>query len=206
MPPLMVSFPPRPRMQSAPLVPLRLSLLEVPLTIFVPGGQHDESSPRIAVTRCVPVVVLPAPSRAVQVTVVVPSGNVAGLLLVIVTGPTRSVAVAVPMFAFAQTVIVRSGGTVSTGGTLSPTVTVKLPWAVLPAPSRAEQLTVVVPAGKRLPLAGMQATPTAPDTVSLAVGVNLTTAVPVASAWPVIGGGSTSVGRCVSRTMIVARA
>src|SRR6516165_8354078 len=108
----MLSSPPRPRMQSDPLVPFSLSLPDVPLMIFVPGGQHDASSPSTAVTRCVPVVALPAPSRAVQVTTVVPSGKVVGLLLVIVTGPTRSVPVAVPMFRFVQTEVVTSDGTV----------------------------------------------------------------------------------------------
>jgi len=50
-------------------------------------------------------------------------------------------------------------------------VTVKLPVAVLPDGSLAEQVTVVVPRGKVLLLAGVHVTGTAPATVSLAVAV-----------------------------------
>ena len=50
-------------------------------------------------------------------------------------------------------------------------VTVKLPVAVLPDGSLAEQVTVVVPRGKVLPLVGVQVTGTIPATASLAVAV-----------------------------------
>ena len=52
---------------------------------------------------------------------------------------------------------------------LSVTVTVKDVEALLPLPSAAEQFTVVLPAGKPLPGAGVQDTVTEP-TASLAVG------------------------------------
>jgi hypothetical protein len=52
-------------------------------------------------------------------------------------------------------------------------VTVKLPVAVLPDGSLAEQVTVVVPRGKVLPLVGVQVTGTVPATASLAVARRL---------------------------------
>ena len=85
-------------MQSAPLVPFRMSLLLVPRMMLVPAGQQDTSSPSSAMTVVVFFVTLPAASRAVQVTIVVPSGNFAGASLVGVTGPQSSVAVGVPRF------------------------------------------------------------------------------------------------------------
>src|SRR5262249_34867341 len=60
----------------------------------------------------------------------------------------------------------------------SVTVTVKLALAVLPARSRAEQTTVVVPTGKLLPDAGAHETGTGPSTRSLALGLEYETAVP----------------------------
>ena len=48
------------------------------------------------ITRCWQVVVLPLPSVTVQVTVLVPTGNWAGALLVTVTEPQLSVAATVP--------------------------------------------------------------------------------------------------------------
>jgi hypothetical protein len=56
-----------------------------------------------------------------------------------------------------------------TGPVVSVTVTVKLPCAVFPAPSVAEQLTVVVPTGKVEPDAGLQLAASAPETVSFAL-------------------------------------
>src|SRR4051812_19090371 len=52
-----------------------------------PVGQHEASSPRIAVTTCVAVAVPPEELVAVQVTTVRPSGNLAGRLLLSVTVP-----------------------------------------------------------------------------------------------------------------------
>jgi hypothetical protein len=63
------------------------------------------------------------------------------------------------------------GVPVMTGGVVSTTVTVKLVDDVLLRASVAEQVTVVVPSGKVLPLAGEQVTVTAPSTMSLAVGL-----------------------------------
>ena len=51
----------------------------------------------VTVTSCVAVAVLLLASVAVQVTVVLPTGNLAGASLVMDTGLNASVAVAVPM-------------------------------------------------------------------------------------------------------------
>ena len=53
------------------------------------------------------------------------------------------------------------------GGLLSVIVTVKLPLAVFPAPSVAEQFTVVVPRWNVVPDVGAQLTAGAPDTASV---------------------------------------
>ena len=56
-------------------------------------------------------------------------------------------------------------------GTLYMTATVKLPLLVFPAPSVAEQFTVVVPAEKELPETGEQLIATVPLTRSFADAV-----------------------------------
>jgi hypothetical protein len=62
-------------------------------------------------------------------------------------------------------------GKVKVGGVVSWTFTVKEPVAVLPLPSAAEQLTVVVPRLKLLPEGGVQTAVTEPSQVSVAVAV-----------------------------------
>ena len=62
-------------------------------------------------------------------------------------------------------------GNVNTGGIVSTTVTVKLPLAVLPATSVAEQLTMVEPNPKVDPEAGTQETTGCAGFVSSAVAV-----------------------------------
>src|SRR4051812_49256081 len=159
LPPLprIVSCPPSPRMQSAPDVPVRVSLLLVPLMMLLPAGQHDTSSPRSVVTVVVLVAMLPAGSLAVQVTIVIPSGNFAGALLVTVTDPQSSTAFAVPRFRPAATVhsvllIAAGGEVVNTGGTVSASFECgvdMLPATSSPQNSTAEQIpaSVSVPEG-----------------------------------------------------------
>src|SRR6185436_7881998 len=67
-------------------------------------------------------------------------------------------------------------GQVSTGASLSVTVTVKLQLPTLPAASVAEQLTVVDPFGKAVPEAGLHVTAPRPGQLSVALVVNETTA------------------------------
>src|SRR6266851_5435858 len=116
------------------------------------------------VTVKVPLAELPLVSVAVQFTVVLPSAKVlpeAGEQLG-VTGPSiASLAVAVklteaPMGPVASAVML--AGRVSAGGVVSWTVTVKVPFAVLPLVSVAVQATVVTPAGNVAPETGVQAT------------------------------------------------
>src|SRR5436190_8881064 len=71
-------------------------------------------------------------------------------------------------------VTVISTGRVNIGGVLSTTVTVKLPFAVFPFESVAEQLTVVVPKGNIEPETGKQVTASGPSTRSFAETVKLT--------------------------------
>src|SRR2546428_5403096 len=121
--------------------------------------------------------VLPCASVALQVTLVVPSGNIepeGGLQVTSAIGPSRlSVAVRVGKFVteppgpFASRVLL-DGTPVRTGAVWSTrtTVTVKLPEAVLPCPSFAEQFTVVVPIANELPDAGLQDGASDPPTSS----------------------------------------
>src|SRR6267378_3693261 len=106
------------------------------------------------ITRCWQVVVLPLPSVTVQVTVLVPTGNWAGALLVTVTEPQLSVAVTVPKVtpvakqdpALAFTVT-SAGQEVMTGTWMSRTITRCWQVVVLPLPSVTVQVTVLVPTG-----------------------------------------------------------
>jgi len=84
------------------------------------------------------------------------------------------------------------------GTVVSCTFTVKLPSAVLPAASVAEQLTVVVVIPNVEPEAGVHVTGTAPSTLSVAVALYVTAAPdgPVASA--VIAEGRVNTGAVVS--------
>ena len=69
-----------------------------------------------------------------------------------------------------------SAGTVTTGGVVSTTVTLKASLVLLPAASVAVQVTDVVPSGNVLPDAGEQSGVMAPSTMSMAVAVKLTSA------------------------------
>src|SRR5947209_3188246 len=97
---------------------------------------------------------MPAASRAMNVTVVEPGGKMAGTLLVTATEPlTLSFALGigtatdVPEGPVCSTVM--GGGTpLNVGAVVSTTVTVVVAVALLPAESRAVNVTVVRPAGK----------------------------------------------------------
>src|SRR5207244_716315 len=97
------------------------------------------------------VVVFPAASLAVTVTVVVPSANVVPGLSEYATAGlavTASVAVAANVTTAPAALVasaMMSAGTTSSGAVVSRTVTAKLLDARLPAPSLAVTVTVVVP-------------------------------------------------------------
>ena len=120
---------------------------------------------------------MPAASVAEQVTVVVPSGNVepdAGEQEAATEPDTVSVAEAeklttAPEGPVASTVIL--AGTVTVGGVVSTTDTLKLALPVFPAASVAEQLTAAAPRAKVEPEAGEQLGVRGPSTRSLAEAV-----------------------------------
>jgi hypothetical protein len=116
-------------------------------------------------------VVLFDPSVAVQVTVVVPTGNIdpaGGLHTTVGAGGQLSVAVGVVKLtsaliakgheACAVTVIGAAQPFGNTGASVSFTVTVKLQVALLPTPFEAVHITVVTPFGNTLPDEGVQVT------------------------------------------------
>jgi hypothetical protein len=131
----------------------------------------------MTVTVKLPAAVLPAASVAEQLTVVGPSGSIVpdvaeqvgviGPLTVSLADTLKLTAAPAPLVASA----VISLGTVSVGFVVSRTVTVKLPVAVLPWVSLAEQGTVVVPRAKVLPDAGVQLTGRTLSTTSVAVAL-----------------------------------
>jgi hypothetical protein len=86
---------------------------------------------------------------------------------------------------------------------LSVTVTVKLPLADFPAPSVAEQSTVVVPTGNADPDAGEQFAGSAPETASLALAEYVTTFPELESASIVMFEGRLRLGGVVSWTVTV---
>src|SRR5258708_4884548 len=155
----------------------------------------------VTITSCGHVAVLPCESVAVQMTVLVPTGNIAGALLVTVTAPQLSETVGVLKVTLvaphrpAEATTVTSAGHVIEGGWLSVTITSCGQVAVLPCESSAVQMTVLVPTGN---IAGaLLVTVTAPQ-LSETVGVLKATlvaphrpgeAMTVTSAGHVIEGG-----------------
>ena len=149
-------------------------------------------------------------SVAVQLTVVVPRGNVepgAGSHPTKAIGVPRSTAVGgvnvtfEPPGAFASTE--RFAGTLlSVGAVVSTTFTWNEPLAEFPRPSPAVQFTVVVAIAKVAPEAGVQLTLTAaPRSVADALNVTAAPVPDVASA--LMSDGRLSVGSWVSRTCTV---
>ena len=106
--------------------------------------------------------VLPAPSVAVHVTIVVPAGNTEGASLITVVPEQLSLYVALPKFKLsfevphcpASVLTTRFAGAVISGFSASVTVTLKVAESHVPEVS----LTVVVPSGKKEPGAGTAVT------------------------------------------------
>ena len=135
----------------------------VPPTTTV-TGEIELNEKSITFTWKVPVLVFPAGSFAVQVTVVVPTGKVApdaGLHETARSDGRLSGSVAetakvttAPLGPVA--LVATSAGKVKVGAVLSSTTTVALAVPVLPAASVAEHVMGVLPTGKVLPEAGVQ--------------------------------------------------
>ena len=92
-------------------------------------------------------------------------------------------------------------GRFNVGGVVSATVTVKLALALLPEPSVAVQMTVVVPTGNELPEGGTHVGVRLPLAVSVALAVNVTWAPPGPVAGTLIGPGTLRTGGVVSWTV-----
>src|SRR5438093_1237000 len=123
------------------------------------------ASPSVTVTVKVQALVLPLASVAVQVTVATPLLKVEPLAGAQTTEATAQLSLAlgaVQLTAAVQTpaavFCVILAGQVIVGISVSLTVTVKMHALVLPLPSLAVQVTVVVPLMKVAPLAGAQST------------------------------------------------
>jgi hypothetical protein len=178
-------------------------------TVIATGAVITGFSLSSIVTVCVAVAVFPAASVAVQVTVVVPTGNVAGALFATVvpvqlsenTGVPNATVAASHAPASADCVI--ATGAVITGFCVSSTVTVCVAVEVFPAASVAVQVTLVIPIGN---VAGASFATVAPVQLSENIGDPKTTAVAVhaaKSAGTVIATGAVITGFWVSSTVTV---
>lgn len=140
-----------------------------------------------------PLLLLPCPSVAEQLTVVDPSGNTEpddGAQITATVPSTRSFAVGPDHVTTAPDAEVASavmldGRLLINGGVVSFTVTTNDPAAVLPAASVALHCTVTLPTANCDPDAGVHSTGTVPSTLSVAVTPGQETVVvsPVASSW-----------------------
>jgi hypothetical protein len=147
---------------------------EVASLAKVPGTVSTGAVVSCTVTVKLPESVLPLVSWALQLTVVVPTGNVApeaGVHVGVRAPSTASFAVAeklavAPLGPVASTVM--SPGTETVGETPSVTVTLNEALPVLPASSVAVQVTVVCPTENVLPEALSQPTDGLASTASLA--------------------------------------
>ena len=151
-------------------------------TVTLPGTVSAGAVVSSTVTVNDPVAMLPWPSVAVTLTVVTPRAKVVleAIEVVIVTGPTASVAVGENV-ALAPAELVASTvtfGAVITGAIVSMTVTVKVAVDVLPAASFAVTVTVVgVPNGSTVP-ADLEKVSEVTPTASVAVAANVPTSQP----------------------------
>jgi hypothetical protein len=156
--------------------------------------------------------VLPPASVAEQVTVVMPSVNVSPELASQNTAAepsTRSWAVGGVNVAVAPLELVASseklaGVPDSVGGVVSTIVMLNEPFAVLPAASVAEQLTVVVPSENVLPLAGTHETAGLAGFASVAVAAYVTVWPDGLVASSVMSDGKLSTGGVESQLLTTA--
>jgi hypothetical protein len=137
--------------------PVRLANAGYSIILQIPvGGVGQFKTGRTlstTVTVCVQVLVFPELSVTVHVTVVTPTGKVAGALLLTEATPQLSPVVGVPRFTPVAVhpelvVVFILDGQVIVGGTISVTVTVCVHEAVFPELSVIVQITLVTPNGK----------------------------------------------------------
>src|SRR6185369_15128778 len=132
------------------------------VTIFA-GHVTIGASVSLTMTVKLQLPILPASSSAEQMTVFVPLRNTLPLVGVQLTLTAEQLSAADaskftnrPSHSLAGRLVTIFAGHVTTGISVSLTVTVKLHWAVLPLASVLVQFTVVVPLTKAEPLAGTQ--------------------------------------------------
>src|SRR5205814_9916286 len=159
------------------------------------------------VTTVLVAALLPAASRAVNVTVVTPRGKIPGALLDTATEPlTLSLAVGIGHTSDAPdgpvcSTVVGGGTPLNVGGVVSTTVTIVVAVALLPAASRAVNVTVVGPGGK---IAGaLLETATEPLQLSEDVGIGSKSVAPDGPDRPIVVSEGTplKVGAVTSRTV-----
>ena len=163
----------------------------------------------VTITSCAHVAVFPLPSRTVQITVLVPTGKLAGALFVTVTTPQLSAVTGTPKFTFVAThrpaaaLTVTLLGHAIVGGCASVTITSCAHVAVFPLPSRTVHTTKFVPTGK---LAGALFVTVVGPQLSAVTGTPKFTLVAThkpAAALTVTLLGQVSVGGCASVTVTV---
>ena len=153
----------------------------------LPGLDSSTRHPLNTLTVKLQDAVLPEASVAVQVTVVVPTGNTdpdgglhttvggGGQLSVAVGGTYVTVAVVVNGHDTCAAFVIPAGHPINTGGCVSFTVTVKLHIDMLFDESFTVHVTVVVPFWNVEPLAGVQVGAPTPGQLSLTVGAGYVT-------------------------------
>jgi hypothetical protein len=163
----------------------------------------------VTVTICSQVAMFPLPSVTVQVTVVLPSGKIAGASLVIEAIEQLSSTVGVPrttplaVHSSASVFTETGAGQTIVGSSISVTVTICSQVAIFPLPSVTVQVTVVLPIGKT---AGASLVTDAIEQLSSTVGVPRTTPLAVhssASVFTATGAGQTIVGSSISVTVTI---
>jgi hypothetical protein len=194
-------------------VTLKVTLLEhspgAAFTVILAGQVIRGGWVSRTVTVKVHRLLLPLLSRAVLVTVVVPTGKakpLGGTLTKLVTAQL-SVAVTLKVTLLEQSpggaFTVMLAGQVISGGWVSSTVTVKVHRLLLPLLSRAVLVTVVVPIGKAKPLGGtLSRLVTAQLSVAVTLKVTLLEQSP-GGAFTVMLAGQVISGGWVSRTVTV---
>ena len=179
------------------------------LTVIFPGHAINGGCVSLTVTAKVHWLLLPLLSRAVLVTIVVPTGNAKPLAGAFTTFATAQLSVAVTL---KVTLLVQAPGAaltvilpghVMTGGCVSLTVTVKRQKLLLPLLSHAVLVTVVTPTGKAKPLGGrLTRFVTAQLSVAVTLNVTLLAHLPD-DAFTVMFPGQLIVGGWVSLTVTV---
>src|SRR5215207_2835918 len=141
------------------------------------AGATTTTGADLTVTVNEQVLVLPAASFAVTLTVVTPTGKAepdAGLLVTVTAetvSPAMTLKLTAAVVAPGAAATTMSAGHETLGAVVSRTVTLNVALTLLPAPSVAVAVTSVVPGAKVLPEGVLKVTASAPSRLSSAVAV-----------------------------------